>query len=47
MPPVNAQGQKRAQERAAARKAAGGQHDAVENMPIGSRCIIMGGAGPR
>ncbi len=29
MPPVNAQGQKRAQERAAARKAAGGQYDAV------------------
>ena len=24
----------------------GGQYDAVENMPIGSRCIIMGGAGP-
>jgi hypothetical protein len=46
MPPVNAQGQKRAQDRAAARKAAGGQYDAVENMPIGSRCIIMGGAGP-
>jgi hypothetical protein len=46
MPPLNAQGQKRAQERAAARKAAGGPYDAVENMPIGSRCIIMGGAGP-
>jgi hypothetical protein len=46
MPPVNAEGQKRAQERAAARKALGGQYDAVENMPIGSRCIIMGGAGP-
>jgi hypothetical protein len=46
MPPVNAEGQKRAQERAAARKAQGGQYDAVENMPIGSRCIIMGGAGP-
>ena len=46
IPPVNAAGQKRAQERAAARKAAGGQYDAVENMPIGSRCIIMGGAGP-
>ena len=44
--PMNAQGQKRAQERAAARKAAGGPYDAVENMPIGSRCIIMGGAGP-
>ena len=46
IPPVNAEGQKRAQERAAARKSAGGQYDAVENMPIGSRCIIMGGAGP-
>jgi hypothetical protein len=46
LPPVNATGQKRQQERAAARKAAGGQYDAVENMPIGSRCIIMGGAGP-
>src|SRR5215510_542479 len=46
IPPVNAAGQKRQQERAAARKAAGGQYDNVENMPIGSRCIIMGGAGP-
>jgi hypothetical protein len=46
MPPVNAQGQKRAAERAAARKQAGGQYDSVQNMPIGSRCIIMGGAGP-
>jgi hypothetical protein len=46
LPPVNATGQKRQQERAAARKAAGGQYDAVQNMPIGSRCIIMGGAGP-
>ena len=46
IPPVNATGQKRQQERAAARKAAGGQYDAVQNMPIGSRCIIMGGAGP-
>jgi len=46
MPPVTAEGQKRAQDRAAARKAAGGQYDRVENMPIGSRCIIMGGSGP-
>jgi hypothetical protein len=46
MPPVNDQGKKRAAERAAARKALGGQYDAVQNMPIGSRCIIMGGAGP-
>jgi hypothetical protein len=46
IPPVNAEGQKRAAERAAARKAMGGQYDSVQNMPIGSRCIIMGGAGP-
>jgi hypothetical protein len=46
IPPLNAQGQKRAAERAAARKAAGGPYDSVLNMPNGSRCIIMGGAGP-
>jgi hypothetical protein len=46
VPALTAEGQKRAQERAAARKQAGGQYDDVKNMPIGSRCIIMGGAGP-
>jgi hypothetical protein len=46
MPPITAEAQRRAQERAAARKQAGGQYDRVENMPIGSRCIIMGGSGP-
>ena len=46
IPPVNATGQKRAAEVAAARKTRGGQYDSVHNMPIGSRCIIMGGAGP-
>jgi len=46
IPAVNAEGQKRAAERAAARKTAGGQYDSVQNMPTGSRCIIMGGAGP-
>ena len=46
IPPLNAEGQKRGAERAAARKAAGGQYDSVQNMPIGSRCIIMGGSGP-
>ena len=46
IPPVTPEGQKRAQALAAARKMRGGQYDAVENMPIGSRCIIMGGAGP-
>ena len=46
LPPVTPEGQKRAADRAAARKTQGGQYDAVENMPIGSRCIIMAGAGP-
>ena len=46
VPPVNAQGQKRAADRAAARKLAGGPYDSVQNMAIGSRCIIMGGSGP-
>ena len=46
IPALTAEGQKRAAERAAARKAMGGQYDAVENMPVGSRCIIMAGAGP-
>jgi hypothetical protein len=46
IPPLTAEGQKRAADRAAARRAQGGQYDAVQNMPIGSRCIIMAGAGP-
>jgi hypothetical protein len=46
IPPMTAEGQKRVADRAAARRAMGGQYDAVQNMPIGSRCIIMGGAGP-
>jgi hypothetical protein len=46
IPPLTAEGQKRAADRAAARKAMGAQYDAVENMPIGSRCIVMAGAGP-
>jgi len=46
IPPVTAEGQKRAQALNAARKMRGGQYDAAENMPIGSRCIIMAGAGP-
>jgi len=46
VPPMTPEGQKRQQERAAARKQAGGQYDDVKNMPIGSRCIMMGGAGP-
>ncbi|HEY7444049.1 MAG TPA: hypothetical protein VH701_16590 [Vicinamibacterales bacterium] len=46
IPPMTPEGEKRVAARAAARKALGGQYDAVENMPIGSRCIIMAGAGP-
>jgi hypothetical protein len=46
IPALTAEGQKRAADRAAARRAQGGQYDAVQNMPIGSRCIIMAGAGP-
>jgi hypothetical protein len=46
IPPVNATGQKRQAEVAALRKTRGGQYDSVQNMPNGSRCIIMGGAGP-
>ena len=46
IPPMTPEGEKRVADRAAARKALGGQYDAVENMPIGSRCIVMAGAGP-
>jgi hypothetical protein len=46
IPPLTAEGQRRAADRAAARKALGGPNDAVQNMPIGSRCLIMGGSGP-
>jgi hypothetical protein len=46
MPPVNAQGQKRAAERAAERKRMGAITDAAENMALGTRCILMAGSGP-
>ena len=46
MPPLTAEAQKRAADRAAARKAMGGPNDAVQNMGIGARCLIMGGSGP-
>jgi hypothetical protein len=46
IPALTAEGQKRGQDRAAARKAQGAQYDSVQNMPVGSRCIIMAGAGP-
>ena len=46
MPPPTPEAQARAAAQAAERKTRGGQYDQVQNMPIGSRCIIMGGAGP-
>jgi hypothetical protein len=46
IPPLTPEGQKKAAERAAARKAMGATTDAVQNMPVGTRCIIMAGAGP-
>jgi hypothetical protein len=46
MPPQTAEAQKRNADRAAARRAMGGQFDAVQNMSNGSRCLIMGGSGP-
>jgi hypothetical protein len=46
LPPLSAEGQKRAAERAEARKRAGGPTDAVENQPLSVRCIIMDRIGP-
>ena len=46
LPPLSAEGQRRAAERAAARKSRGGTHDAVQNEPLGSRCILMDRNGP-
>lgn len=46
IPPVNAVGRQRAQERAAARKAQGGPSDRVQNRALSERCIIWGHEGP-
>jgi hypothetical protein len=46
MPPLTAEGQKRAADRAAERRRMGATTDAVQNMPIGTRCLIMAGSGP-
>jgi hypothetical protein len=46
IPQMNAEGQKRAQARAAARKAAGGQSDRVQNRALSERCITWGHEGP-
>jgi len=46
LPPLSAEGQKRAAERAAARKQMGGPYDAAQNLPLGTRCIVMDRMGP-
>src|SRR5215468_12410266 len=46
LPPLSAEGRRRADERAAARKSRGGPHDAVQNEPLGARCILMDRNGP-
>jgi hypothetical protein len=46
MPPLTTEGQKRAADRAAERRRAGATTDAVQNMPVGTRCLIMAGSGP-
>ena len=45
-PSLSTEGQRRAAERAAARQRAGAPTDAVQNMPLGTRCLIMAGSGP-
>ena len=46
LPPLSAEGQKRARERAAERQRMGRPTDAVQNQPLSVRCIIMDRAGP-
>jgi hypothetical protein len=46
LPPMSAEGRKRAAERAAARKQMGGPYDAAQNLPLGTRCIVMDRMGP-
>ena len=46
LPPVTAEGRRRAAEVATERERMGGRWDAAENNQLDDRCIIMGGAGP-
>ena len=46
IPPLTAEGQKRAADRAEARKRAGAPTDAAENQPLSVQCIIMDRIGP-
>jgi hypothetical protein len=46
MPSITPEGQKRIADRTAERRRMGATTDAVQNMPIGTRCLIMAGSGP-
>ena len=46
LPPVTAEGRRRAAEVAAARERMGGRWDAAENNQLDDRCLMMAGAGP-
>jgi hypothetical protein len=46
LPPLSAEGQKRAAERAEAAKRMGGPYDAAQNLPLGARCLVMDRMGP-
>jgi hypothetical protein len=46
LPPVNAEGQRRAAERAAAQERLGGRWDSAESNQLDDRCIMMAAAGP-
>src|SRR2546427_6543136 len=45
IPPATPEGLKRQADRAVERKRMGATTDAVENMPVGTRCIVMAGFG--
>jgi hypothetical protein len=46
LPALSAEGRKRAAERAEAAKRMGGPFDAVQNLPLATRCIVMDRMGP-
>jgi hypothetical protein len=46
LPPLSAEGRKRAAERAEAAKRMSGPYDAAQNLPLGARCLIMDRMGP-
>ncbi|MGH9255326.1 MAG: hypothetical protein ACRD3C_12245, partial [Vicinamibacterales bacterium] len=46
LPPLSAEGRKRAAERAEAAKRRSGPYDAAQNLPLGARCLVMDRMGP-